>query len=368
MERIPTARPSWTDEMRDAAVTTLDSKHWVKGPKGREFGEKFAKHCGALVATPCENGSSSLWAALRILGVGKGDEVIVPSYTFISSATAIPLAGAEAVFVDVEPDYWCLDVDAVESAITEKTKAVIGVHIYGQPYDPRLLKLCRDKGIYLIEDAAQAHGASQVMLDGSELVAGSMGDLGCFSFFPSKNMAVGGEGGMLTTTVSELTGAVSLVVNHGRSPSLESMQLGSNLRMSEVSAAIGTVQLKHLDNWVARRREIAQQYNDAFADLTLVATPKTRPGAKHAWHQYCLTTNYPDQLVNHLDNHGIDARRYYSTPCHKQAVFANHPQHNETLPITDKLSNSLVAIPVMHELSDIEAQRVIEAVATFSVN
>ena len=181
-------------------------------------------------------------------------------------------------------------------------------------------------------------------------------------------MAVGGEGGMLTTTVSELTDAVSLVVNHGRSPSLESMQLGSNLRMSEVSAAIGTVQLKHLDNWVARRREIAQQYNDAFADLTLVSTPKTRPGAKHAWHQYCLTTKYPDKLVKHLDGQGIDARRYYSTPCHKQAVFANHAQHNETLPITDKLSNSLVAIPVMHELIDIEVQLIIEAIVTFSAN
>jgi len=138
--------------------------------------------------------------------------------------------------------------------------------------------------------------------------------------------------------------------------------------MSEVSAAIGIVQLKHLDKWVARRREIAQQYNEAFADLSMVVTPKTRLGAKHAWHQYCLTTKYPDQLVKHLDGHGIDARRYYSTPCHKQAVFTNHPQHNDTLPITDKLSKSLVAIPVMHGLTDIEVQRVIDAVVTFSGN
>ena len=367
MDRIPTARPSWPDEMRAAAVSTLDSRYWVKGPKGREFGEKFAEHCGALVATPCQNGSSSLWAALRILGVGKGDEVIVPSYTFISSATAIPLAGAEAVFVDVEPDYWCLDVDAVEAAITEKTKAVIGVHIYGQPYDPRLLELCRDRGIYLIEDAAQAHGASQAMLDGSELVAGSMGDLGCFSFFPSKNMAVGGEGGMLTTTVEELTDAVSLVVNHGRSPSLESMQLGSNLRMSEVSAAIGTVQLSHLDSWVGRRREIAEIYHQAFADHPLLDTPKVRPGAKHAWHQYCLSTENPDELVSHLDQHGIDARRYYVTPCHQQNVFARHPQHRQVLPVTANLSSSLVAIPVMHELRDDEIERIIAAVMSFSV-
>ena len=129
MERIPTARPSWTDEMRDAAVSTLDSRHWVKGPKGREFGEKFAKHCGALSAAPCQNGSSSLWAALRLVGIGEGDEVIVPSFTFIASATAIPLVGATPIFVDIENDYWCLDVDAVERAITPRTKAVIGVHI-----------------------------------------------------------------------------------------------------------------------------------------------------------------------------------------------------------------------------------------------
>ena len=367
MDRIPTARPSWTDEMRETAVSTLDSRHWVKGPKGREFGKKFAEHCGALVATPCQNGSSSLWAALRIIGVGKGDEVIVPSYTFISSATAIPLAGAEAVFVDVEPDYWCLDVDGVEAAITEKTKAVIGVHIFGQPYDPRLLQLCRKRGIYLIEDAAQAHGASQVMLDGSERVAGSMGDIGCFSFFPSKNMAVGGEGGMLTTTSDSLTELVSAVVNHGRSPSLESMQLGSNLRMSEVSAAIGTVQLSNLDSWVKRRREIAEIYHQAFANHAFVSTPKVRPRANHAWHQYCLATQHPDELVTHLDQHGIDARRYYVTPCHRQNVFAEHPQHEEILPVTATLSSTLVAIPIMHELTDQEIERIISAIISFKI-
>ena len=153
------------------------------------------------------------------------------------------------------------------------------------------------------------------MLDGNELVAGSMGDLGCFSFFPSKNMAVGGEGGMLTTTVDELTDAVSLVVNHGRSPSLESMQLGSNLRMSEVSAAIGTVHLSQSKSWVEKRREIAEIYHQAFADHALISTPKVRPGAKHAWHQYCLATEYPDELVTHLDQHGIDSRRY-TIPLH----------------------------------------------------
>ena len=365
MERIPTARPSWTDEMRDAAVATLDSRHWVKGPKGREFGEKFAKHCGALSAAPCQNGSSSLWAALRLVGIGEGDEVIVPSFTFIASATAIPLVGATPVFVDIEEDYWCLDVDAVERAITSRTKAVIGVHIFGQPYDPRLIELCKSKNIALIEDAAQAHGAIQISVSGDKLVAGSMGDVGCFSFFPSKNMAVGGEGGMLTTTNPKLTEKVKAITNHGRTPNLESMELGSNLRMSEVSAAIGLVQLSNLDKWVERRREIGSKYNKNFDNHLAVSIPKVRKGANHAWHQYCLFTDKSQDLVKHLDENEIDSRIYYSTPCHHQAVFSNHKQFETPLEETDRVTGNLVAIPVMHELTEQEVDHIISTVLSF---
>ena len=365
MERIPTARPSWTDEMREAAVSTLDSRHWVKGPKGREFGEKFAKHCGALSAAPCQNGSSSLWAALRLVGIGEGDEVIVPSFTFIASATAIPLVGATPVFVDIEEDYWCLDVDAVERAITPRTKAVIGVHIFGQPYDPRLIELCKSKDIALIEDAAQAHGATQISVSGDKLVAGSMGDVGCFSFFPSKNMAVGGEGGMLTTTNPKLTEKVKAITNHGRTPNLESMELGSNLRMSEVSAAIGIIQLSNLNDWVEKRRQIANRYNDAFKNLHSVSIPKVRPGAEHAWHQYCLFSERAEELTKYLDKNNIDSRIYYSKPCHHQAVFSKHSQFEDPFEVTDKIAGSLVAIPVMHELTEQEIERIISAIISF---
>ncbi len=151
MERIPTGRPSWNAAMRQAAVDTLDSKRWVKGPKVAAFGTAFADHSGALNAHPCQNGSSSLWAALRIAGIGPGDEVIVPSYTFISTATCIELVGATTVFVDVEPDYYCLDVQAVQNAITPSTKAVIGVHLFGQPYNPELIDVCDEHNLVLIE-------------------------------------------------------------------------------------------------------------------------------------------------------------------------------------------------------------------------
>ena len=366
MERIPTARPSWNDEMRKAALETLDSKHWVKGPKGKQFGELFADYCGSLTAVPCQNGSSSLWAALKILEIGPGDEVIVPSYTFISTVTAISLVGAKPIFVDVEPDYWCVDLDSIKAALTERTKAVIAVHIYGQIYNPEIIKFCREQSIALIEDAAQAHGAALETTGNEISMAGSLGDIGCFSFFPSKNMAVGGEGGMLTTTRDHLTELVKGVINHGRSPSLESMQLGSNLRMSEVSAAIGIEQLKNLDRWVERRRAIAQRYNEQFINHPHLLTPKVRPNTRHAWHQYCLSTKYANQLVEHLDQHAIDARRYYQIPCHKQQLFAEHPQHGDELSNTNHLAKSLVAIPVMHELTDLEIERIISAVNSFS--
>lgn len=365
MQRIPTARPSWNEEMRNAALETLDSLKWVKGVKGKQFGLAFAEHCGALSAAPCQNGSSSLWAALRLLGIGEGDEVIVPSFTFIASATAIPLVGATPIFVDIEKEYWCLDLQSIEDAITPKTKAIIGVHIFGQPYDPRIIDLCKSKNIALIEDAAQAHGATQIDTSGKKLVAGSMGDVGCFSFFPSKNMAVGGEGGMLTTTNSELTEKVKAITNHGRAPNLESMELGSNLRMSEVSAAIGLVQLSNLDNWVQRRREIARKYSQSFDKHPLLSIPKVRQGAEHAWHQYCLHTKYTAELIKHLDSHGIDSRSYYSVPCHHQSVFSNHAQFKIPMEETDKLAGNIVAIPVMHELSEQEVDHIISTVLSF---
>ncbi|MEJ6563136.1 MAG: DegT/DnrJ/EryC1/StrS family aminotransferase [Euryarchaeota archaeon] len=366
MDRIPTGRPSWNEAMRNAALAVLDSKQWVKGSQGKAFGLAFADYCGALSATPCQNGSSALWAALRIANIGPGDEVIVPSYTFISTATCILLVGATPVFVDVEPDYFCLDVNAVQSAITPATKGVIGVHLYGHPYDAKIVEICETHGLVLIEDAAQAHGASQSFEDGSKKAAGSMGDIACFSFFPSKNMAVGGEGGMLTTTNDAYAAKLNAIVNHGRSPELHAMELGSNMRMSEVAAAIGLEQLKHLDHWVERRRQTASRYTTALQNQPYLKAPETRPGAEHAWHQYCVRTEHPAAFKTHLDALQIDARQYYSLPIHQQGVFANHPQHRQNLPVTAELGSCLVAIPIMHELTEVEITRVLAALVSFN--
>ncbi len=362
------ARPSWNDEMRSAAMATLDSKHWVKGLQVQEFGKEFAEYCGVVNAAPCQNGSSALWAALKIAGIGPGDEVIVPSYTFISTATCIVLVGAQPVFVDVEPDYFCLDLSAVKRARTARTKAVIGVHLYGQPYDPKIVDFCKENTLLLIEDAAQAHGAKQQMSNGEITVAGSMGDVGCFSFFPSKNMAVGGEGGMLTTTRKKFSARIQSITNHGRTPNLESVELGSNLRMSEVAAAIGRKQLNRLDEWVNVRRNTADRYTKLLENQPLIDAPQVRPNAQHAWHQFCVQTPHPEALQAHLTKHEIDSRRYYTIPIHQQQIFANHYQHETILPETDKLGKTLVAIPVMHELTDEEINRILGALESFQVD
>lgn len=365
MERIPMARPSWNDEMRSAAMDTLDSKHWVKGRQVQEFGNEFADYCGVLKAAPCQNGSSALWAALKIAGIGPGDEVIVPSFTFISTATCIVLVGAQPVFVDVEADYFCLDLVEIKKAITPRTKAVIGVHLFGQPYDPKIVDFCKENDLLLVEDAAQAHGASQLMSDGERRNAGAMGDVGCFSFFPSKNMAVGGEGGMLTTIHPKFSSRIQSITNHGRTPDLESIELGSNLRMSEVAAAIGRKQLDCLDRWVHARRNTAERFTQLLHNHPLIEAPQVRPNAEHAWHQFCVQTNHPEELQAHLDKFEIDSRRYYTTPIHHQQIFADHQQHDTKLPKTDHLGKTLVAIPVMHELTEEEILRILAALESF---
>jgi len=365
MQRIPMARPSWDEEMRMAAAATLDSKQWVKGDQGKAFGKAFAEHCGALSATPCQNGSSALWAALRIADVGPGDEVIVPSFTFISSTTCILLVGATPVFVDIEPDYYCLDIQAVKAALSPKTKAVIGVHLFGQTYNPELVILCQDNNLVLIEDAAQAHAAEQKFSDGTTRRAGAMGDIGCFSFFPSKNMAVGGEGGMLTTTRPDYQDKIGGIIDHGRRPDLEAIQLGSNLRMSEVSASIGLVQLSNLDAWIERRRQNAALFTQTLAGHPTLQAPSVRPDSNHAWHQYCIRTEDPASFIAHFDSLGIDTRQYYTIPCHQQHVYKLHSQYSQRLENTDMATTSLVAIPVMHELLDDEKQRIVAALRSY---
>ena len=364
-ERIPLARPSWTNEMRQAAMDTLDSGRWVKGPQGRAFAEEFAAYCGVEFASPCNSGSGALIAALRLLGVGPGDEVIVPSLTFIATATSVSMTGATPVFAEVEDDYWCLDVEDVRHRITPKTKAVIGVHLFGQCYTSELIALCQKEDIALIEDAAQAHGAS-IEIEGEVSMTGALGTISCFSFFPSKNVAVGGEGGMITTAHSEIGARIKSIVDHGRDGSLQSQEVGTNMRMSEVFAAIGRKQLAELDSWLEVRRTNALRLTQTLANHPTLHAPLIRPNSKHAWHQYCIQTDTAEQFIDHMEKHDIAARLIYPTPCHQHPVYSGHHQHSTKFPVTERLSKQLVSIPVHHGLAEDEMIRIIEALQQYT--
>ena len=363
-ERIPLARPSWTDEMRNAAVSTLDSGRWVKGPQGRAFAQEFAEYCGVEFASPCNSGSGALIAALRLLGIGAGDEVIVPSFTFIATATSVSMTGAIPVFAEVEPDYWCLDVEDVKNRITPKTKGVIGVHLFGQCYGTDLIDLCKEHNLALIEDAAQAHGAS-IIHNGATTMAGALGTISCFSFFPSKNVAVGGEGGMITSVDTKIGERIKAIVNHGRDGSLQSQEVGTNMRMSEVFAAIGRVQLKHLDDWLDARRSNAATLSSVIATNPKLVAPQVRPDSGHAWHQYCVQADNIESFIQHMSQHDIDARQIYPVPCHQHPVYNEHRQASEAFSTTTRLSEQLVSIPVHHGLTDVELDRIVRALISY---
>ena len=331
-------------EIDSAIHTVLDETAFIGGSHVARFAESYAEAMGVRHCIPVANGTDAIYITLKMAGIGPGDEVIVPGMTFIATATSVSLVGATPIFADIEEEYWCICPDDVEAKITEKTKAVIGVHIFGQSFSPRLREICDKHGISLVEDAAQAHGAS---LNGT--LAGAIGDIACFSFFPSKNMAVGGEGGMITTTREDLAQKLSRLVDHGRNDALESVELGTNLRMSEVSAAIGRIQLKHVDEWTAKRRENAIDINHST---------KIRPNSEHAWHQLCVLNDNPANLISRFDSAGIDARVHYPIPCNRHQVYSEHHQHEESLEICDKLAHKLVAIPVHPSISDIDIERI----------
>jgi dTDP-4-amino-4,6-dideoxygalactose transaminase len=349
------------DEMRAAVQRVLDSGQWIKGKEGRAFGSEWAEYCGALAGTPCSNGSVALIAALRLLGVGHADEVIVPAHTFIASTTCIDQVGAQPVFVDVEEQYHTLDPRQVEAAITPATKAIIAVHLYGQPVSPEIFELANKKGIPVIEDSAQAHGAR---LNGQRI--GSIGELATFSFFPSKNMAVGGDGGAILANTRELAERIGMAIDHGRIDKYRHDFLGSNFRLSELQCAIGRIQLKHLESWVSRRQQIANRYTEVFAQIDWTPLPIIRPGAEHAWHQYVLRPKDRAAFIAHMDANDVSTGIHYPLPCHRQPLYAQHPQHAQgSLPITEQICSEVVSIPVHPHLTDAEVEHVISVVCSY---
>ena len=350
---IPIARPVMGTEERAAVLEVLDSGRLVSGPRVERFEQECARAFGAAHAVALNTGTAALQAALAAHGVGPGDEVVVPGFSFFATASAVLAAGATPVFADIDPGTYCLDPAAAAAAVTERTAAILAVHLYGHPAALRDLRsLCGGRGLLLLEDAAQAHGAA---LDGDPV--GAQGTV-CFSFHAGKNMTTG-EGGLVLTGDADVADRLRLLRNQGmRAPGSHEV-LGGNLRMTEIAAAIGLVQLSRLAEGNARRADHARTYS---GELRGVGLPSVEAGATHAWNQYTIRApGRRDDLVAALLRSGIEARVYYPRPMHREQALADrHAQVH--LPVAEAAADQVLSIPVHPQLTAQDLGCVVAAV------
>ncbi len=341
---IPIAKPLIGKEEQNAVQQVLASAMIASGPKTVEFEKQFAKYVDTNHALATTSGTTALHLGLLTLGITHGDEVIVPSFSFIASVNSILFCNAKPVFCDVDPDSFTLDVNKIKPLITKKTKAIMPVHLYGQPADMNpLFDLAEEHDLFIIGDAAQAHGAVY-----NDKMVGSFGDLECFSFYPTKNMTTG-EGGMITTNNDELAERANSIRNHGREKTkwgYEHNGVGYNYRMTDIAAAIGIEQLKKLPGFIKKR-----QHNAAYLNthLTGVQTPKVIDHALHAYHQYTIKTKNRDILVDHLKKHEIGFGIYYPKPLHHYPHLQGYG-HND-LQVSEQLCKEVLSLPVHPALS-----------------
>jgi len=364
METIPTidleAQIADCREEIDAAISeTLDRRSFCLGPDVEAFEREFADYLGVEDVIGCNSGTSALHLALKVLDIGPGDEVIIPPMTFVATAWAVSYVGATPVFADIDPATWCLDPEKVEAAITSKTKAVVPVHLYGHPADMDAIRaVCESRGIAVVEDAAQAHGA---LYKGRK--AGSIADLACFSFYPGKNLGACGEGGALIARNPEHAARARSLRNHGSTERYYHDEVGFNYRMEGVQAAVLRVKLKRLENWIEKRNAAAQRYLEAWKTLD-IGLPVSADDVRHAWHLFVLRAANRDEFVKRLAARGVGTALHYPVPLHLQKCYESLGGREGDLPVAEALARECVSVPMFAELSEDAIQRVISAVGT----
>lgn len=350
---IPIARPQMGEEEKQRVWDALASGSLAQGPRVRDFEERFAEFIGAGHAVATSSGTTALHLALLGHGIGEGDEVITVPFTFIASANSVLYTGARPVFVDIDERDFAMDISQIEAAITPRTKAIMPVSLYGQPADmPAIVTIAERHGLAVVEDACQAHGAAI-----GDRKSGTWG-AGTFSFYPTKNMTTG-EGGMVTTDDGDLAERIRLLREHGMKVRYHHDVLGFNFRMTDIAASIGLAQLPKLAGYNERRRAIAARYD---AELRGVITPWVRPGVTHVYHQYTVRVSERDAFAERLKERGVGSAIYYPIPVHRQKPFLALGYGAERYPVTERLTEEVLSIPVHPGLSDDEVATVIGAV------
>jgi dTDP-4-amino-4,6-dideoxygalactose transaminase len=337
-----------TEEFDRAIREVIESSAFAGGPFVEKFEEEFASFCGSSYAIGVGNGTDALWLALLALGIGEGDEVITVPNTFIATAEAITYCKARPVFVDVDPDTFTMNPAELEKSLTKKTKAIIPVHLFGQPADMEpILEFARANGLFVVEDAAQAHGAQY---KGQK--AGTMGDAGCFSFYPGKNLGAFGEAGAVVTNDPELWKQIQMLRDHGQSRKYYHTTMGWNCRMDGIQAAVLSIKLRHLDEANCLRRKHALEYNQAFAGIDEVLTPVEAKYARHVYHVYAVRVEGRDAALRHLQEKGVGCAVHYPVPIHLQEAGRNLGYTKGAFPIAESLADEFLSLPMFPELTE----------------
>jgi len=328
------------EEITQAIQRTLKSGWFILGEEIERFEEEFTNYIGAKYGVSMNSGSDALFFALKVLGIGKGDEVITVSHTFISTVDAIVRNGAKPVFIDIEPETYCIDVTKIEEKITGRTKAILPVHLYGHPANmDEIVKISQKYHLSIIEDACQAHGTEY---KGKKV--GGIGDIGCFSFYPTKNMGAYGDAGMIITNNEELADKLKMMRNYGSSKKYYHEFVGANSRLDEIQAAVLRVKLKYLDEWNEKRRRIAELYNQFF-DGSKTVTPVEKKYAKHVYYLYIVRCKKRDKLQKYLLNKGIQTMIHYPIPVHMQKAYLKLG-YKINLPVTERTSTEILSLPL----------------------
>jgi dTDP-4-amino-4,6-dideoxygalactose transaminase len=345
------------DEVNAAIQGVIERCEFTLGGEVTAFEKEFAAYCQVEHGIGVNTGTSALHLALLAAGVGKGDEVITVPFTFVATVSAIDYTGAKPVFVDIDPKTFTMDVNAIEAAITKKTKAIIPVHLYGQSADmDPVLEIARKHGLTVIEDACQAHGAEY-----KGRRAGSMGHMGCFSFYPGKNLGAYGEGGMVVTNSPEYTRTIRMLRDWGAEKKYQHVLKGYNFRLEGIQGAVLRVKLKHLEAWTEARRAAAARYDKLLAGSG-VSTPYARPDSRHVYHLYAIRTQHRQAWQDAMLAQGIQTGIHYPTPVHLLPAFADLGYQAGQFPHSERAAGEVLSLPMFPELTAAQCERVAQAV------
>jgi UDP-2-acetamido-2-deoxy-ribo-hexuluronate aminotransferase len=355
-------------EVDAAVLDVLDSSVFIGGKYVNGFANDLAAYNGSKHVIPCANGTDALQIAMMALGLEPGDEVISPSFTYIATVEVIALLRLKPVFVEVDARTFCMDADAVRKAITPKTKAIVPVHLYGHaaPME-EIIAIAKEHNLFVIEDNAQSIGCDYTFSNGTKKKTGSIGHIGCTSFYPSKNLGCYGDGGAIFTDDDALAEKLKMIANHGQKIRYYHELVGCNSRLDAVQAAILGIKLKHLDEYIAARRNAADFYDKAFASHPKITTPYRAAYGKHVFHQYTLLLEGVDRegLIKHLSDQKIPSMLYYPVPCHKQKMFASFGGAAYDLQVTDWLTERVISLPIHTEMEEEQLNYITQNVLQF---